>query len=119
MGALACEMKQDIARRKQGHRTFPGGALQNPFAFLRRGFLRKEIISKGSVISQNEAIDLFHATKAATCCTLVLLGGQRAAWLPEVMHPIVAAGREDPYATPFSKRRRGFSDFLAAIEAGI
>ena len=120
ISALAREIRCDPAKRQQGYKDTPFTMLQyNPFAFLRRELLKKVVISKGEAVTQNDAVDLFHATKAAVCCTYILLDGQWATWLSDIKRRIASAGYADPYATPFSKRRQGIADFLGAIEADI
>lgn len=82
---------------------------------LMRGF----VLDRAAPISDNDIVDLFHATMPINCCDYVLLDGPWAERVEKMRRRILKADTNMPIAKCFSGRANGVEVFLADLEAFV
>jgi len=73
-------------------------------------------LDAAAVFSDNDVIDMLHATMPINCCDYVLLDGPWASRVEKMKKRIEKAGIEMPIAKCFSRRERGIDLFLQDLE---
>ena len=83
------------------------------FGELVRGFK----LDRNASISDNDILDLLHATMPVNCCDFVLLDGPWVERVEKMKQRFAKAGAAMSIASCFSNRGNGIAEFLKALEA--
>jgi hypothetical protein len=94
-----------------------GPSIQHGTRFILREFIRALIVDKGTKITRNQAIDLFHAVVPIAYCDFVLLDKYWEEQLDRVRLRFGKAGMSIPTPKAFSGKADGVDKFLFELES--
>ena len=94
-----------------------GPPIQRGTRFILREFVRALIVDKGTKVTRNQVIDLFHAIVPIAYCDFVMLDKYWEAQLDRVRSRFEKAGMAVPTARVFSGKADGVDRFLSDIES--
>ena len=94
-----------------------GPPIQRGTRFILREFVRALIVDKGTKVTRNQVIDLFHAIVPISYCDYVLLDKYWEAQLDRVRSRFSNAVMAVPTARVFSGKGDGVDRFLSDIES--
>lgn len=99
-------------------KRLPSGPLiQRGTRFLLREFVRALVVDRGTKITRNQVIDLFHAVVPIAYCDFVLLDKYWETQLVRVRSRFEKARMPVPCARVFSGKRGGVNRFLSELES--
>ncbi len=98
-------------------RRLPSGPqIQRGTRFILRELVRTLLVDKGTKLTRNQAIDLFHAVVPVAYCDLVLLDKHWETQVDRVRSRFDAPGMVIPIGRVFSGKANGIERFLCELE---
>jgi len=94
-----------------------GPSIQRGTKFILREFVRALIVDRGTKITRNQAIDLFHAVVPIAYCDFVLLDKYWETQVERVRSRFDTAGMSVPTAKVFSGKADGVNRFLCELDS--
>jgi hypothetical protein len=94
-----------------------GPPIQRGTRFIFREFVRALIVDKGTNVTRNQVIDLFHAIVPIAYCDFVLLDKYWEDQLDRVRSRFKKAGMDLPTARVFSGKADGVTRFIGELES--
>ncbi len=98
-------------------RSASGAQIQRGTRFILREMVRTLLIDRGTKMTKNHAVDLFHTIVPVAYCDLVLLDKHWETQVERVRLRFEAAKMSVPIAEVFSGKSNGIERFLSKIES--
>lgn len=115
--ALRKEMDTNPQFRAKLRRSASGPQIQRGTRFILREMVRTLLVDKGTKLTRNQAIDLFHTVVPVAYCDLVLLDKHWETQVERVRSRLRVAGMTVPMARVFSGKSNSIDRFFSELES--